>query len=229
MRASRITRAVSWRHAFGEIVLIVVGIFIGLQASEWWGRMAERRTEVAYLAELRMELSIDRERISSGLDRYRKIERKVEELLTILRSDQPYSEAVDPYFGAVYGVNAFALGDAAYESLKSYGLVLISNRELRAQIAHVYEDTYPGTRRSISYEEGLVLDLLRPYFLVNFRDLRFDASATPLDYDAISKSPEFINLVDYRLQLTRQNQIPVFERALGKIDSLIASIDTELM
>jgi hypothetical protein len=196
MRASRITRAVSWRHAFGEIVLIVVGIFIGLQASEWWGRMAERRTEVAYLAELRMELSIDRDRISSGLDRYRKIERKVEELLTILRSDQPYSEAIDPYFGAVYGVNAFALGDAAYESLKSY---------------------------------GLVLDLLRPYFLVNFRDLRFDASATPLDYDAISKSPEFINLVDYRLQLTRQNQIPVFERALGKIDSLIASIDTELM
>lgn len=71
---------------------------------------------------------------------------------------------------------------------------MISNRELRAQIAQVYEKTYPRTRRSISYEENL--NLLRPYFLTNFRDLRFHTSATPLDYDAISRSTEFLNLVD---------------------------------
>jgi len=229
MRASRITQAVNWRYTLGEIALIVVGIFIALQASEWWERREERRSEVAYLTELRTELSIDRERLSVGLDRYRKAESGVEELLAILRSDQPYSEDIDAYFGAVYGASAFDLSAAAYESLKSHGLTLISNRELRAQIAQVYEKTFPRARRAISYEENLVLDLLRPYFLTHFRDLRFNKSATPLDYDAISKSTEFLNLADYRLQLTRQNQIPTFERALGEIDALIAAIDAEPM
>lgn len=228
MRVSRITRAVNWRYALGEIALIVIGIVIGIQASDWWDRKAERRTETTYLAELRAELAIDREQISLGLDRYRKIESAVEELLVILSSDQTYSEDLDPYFGAVYGVNAFDLSAAAYESLKAHGLTLISNRALRSQIAQVYEETFPRTRRSIEYEENLVLDLLRPYFLINFRDLRFNVSATPLDYPTISKSTEFLNLVDYRLQLTRQNQIPTFERALSEVDALMAAIGTEL-
>lgn len=227
MRVSGMTRAVNWRYALGEIALIVIGIVIALQASEWWDRKAERRTEATYLAELRAELAIDRGQISLGLDRYRKIESSVEELLVILRSDQPYSEALDPYFGAVYGVNAFDLSVAAYESLKSYGLTLISNRELRTQIAQVYEEAYARTKRAIAYEESLILDLLRPYFLTHFRDLRFNVSATPLEYETISKSTEFLNLVDYRLQLTRQNQVPTFESALGQIDALIAAIDAE--
>lgn len=50
-----------------------------------------------------------------------------------------YADSMDSYFGAVYGVNAFDLNSAAYESLKSHGLTLISDRALRSAIALVYE------------------------------------------------------------------------------------------
>jgi hypothetical protein len=219
---------VNWRYAVGEMLLIAVGIFIALQASEWQIRKSERLTELSYLDELRTSLDLDRQRLLSGRERYRDIERRVEELIQLLQSDAPYSQSMDTNFGAVYGAGAFDLNAAAYESLKSHGLTLISNRDLRSQIAQVYEQTYADVRRSIRYEESSVFDLLRPYFLRNFKDLVFDKSATPLDYSEISNSPEFRNLVDYRLQLIKQNQVPTFERSADAIAQLIDAIDAEL-
>lgn len=228
MRISRISQAVNWRYAVGEMLLIAVGIFIALQASEWQTRKSEHLTELSYLDELRTSLDLDRQRILLGLDRYRDIEGRVEELVQFLQSEAPYSQSMDAYFGAVYGTNAFDLNAAAYESLKSHGLTLISNRDLRSQIAQVYEQTYADIRRAVRTEDSSVLDLLRPYFLKNFKDLVFDKSATPLNYAEVSGSVEFRNLVDYRLQLTKQNQIPTFERSAEAISRLIETINVEL-
>ena len=228
LRLGRVAGAVNWRYALGEIALIVIGIFIALQASAWWDDQAERRVERAYLAELHTELTLDRAQVAEGLARYRKIELAVDELLRILRSDAPYDESYDAYFGTAYGANEFTLSAAAYESLKSHGLTLISDGALRTQIAQVYEETYPGLRLSISYEARLILDLMRPYFLVHFRDLVFNESATPLDYEALTNSTEFLNLIDYRLQLTRQNQLRVFEESLLEIDALIDALAAAL-
>ncbi len=228
MRVSRISGAVNWRYAVGEVLLIAVGIFVALQASEWQTRKTEHLTELSYLDELRTSLDLDRQRILLGLDRYRDIENRVEELIFMLQSGEPYSQSMDSFFGAVYGTNAFDLNAAAYESLKSHGLTLISNRDIRSQIAQVYEQTYADVRRAVRTEESSVLDLLRPYFLKNFKDLVFNKSATPLDYVEVSNSTEFRNMVDYRLQLTKQNQIPTFERSADAITHLIESIDAEL-
>ena len=59
-----------------------------------------------------------------------------------------------------------------------------------------YEQTYPSAEGSIELERSIVLDLLRPYFLVRFRDLRFGQRPTPLNYDAVSTDTQFLNLVD---------------------------------
>ena len=217
--------AINWRYALGEIALIVVGIVIALQASAWWDNLAERRLEATYLAQLHHELTLDREQVADALERYRTIERDVDELLEILRTREPYHPEFDALFGKAYGASEFDLSTAAYESLKSYGLALVSGADLRSRIAQGYEETYPKIRRSIEYEARLVLDILRPYFLVHFRDLRFNESATPLDYDALLDSTEFFNLMDYRLQVTRQNHLRVFESSLGEIDALISALE----
>jgi hypothetical protein len=77
-------------------------------------------------------------------------------------------------------------------------------------------------------ERRVVLDLLRPYFLENFRDLIFNQSATPLDYDAVLNDTPFLNLVDYRLQGVKQSSIPLLETATSEIRELIEAIEVEL-
>ncbi len=47
------------RYAFGEIVLVVIGILIALQINNWNEDRKERRIEVRYLENLRADLKND--------------------------------------------------------------------------------------------------------------------------------------------------------------------------
>jgi len=145
-----------------------------------------------------------------------------------MRSGAPYSDSLDAYFGTVYGFVGGEMNKAGYKSLNSQGLGLISDDGLRSHVARVYEQTYPRAEGSLELERSVVLDLLRPYFLAYFRDLRFGQSATPLDYDAVSADGEFLNHIDYRLQVVKQNNLPLLGTAKSEIRELIEAIAAEL-
>jgi hypothetical protein len=216
------------RRAVGEVTMIVIGVLIALAASDWQQRRLERTTELDMLRELSTQLEEDLVVLEGLLARYVNIENRVGTLLTVLRSDAPYADSLDLYFGTLYGMDGTPLNTSGYESLKSQGLGLIEDDALRSHIARVYETSYTRARGAIDDERSTVLDLLRPYFLMHFRDLRFNESATPLDYDLISNDPEFLNLADYRLQNLTQNGIPLMRGAIPEIRALKVAIDQAL-
>lgn len=136
----------------------------------------------------------------------------------------PYADSLDASFGAVYGFQTLELNRAAYESLKSRGLDLVSDDALRSRITDVYERVYPRAQAASRLERDVVLDTLRPYFLVHFRNPRFGTSATPLDYGRLVADALFLNLVDYRLQVMRQQHIPRTERGIEGVRALLDAI-----
>ena len=228
MRVGRLVGSGGWKYAAGEVLLIVVGILIAIAVSDWQTRRADRQTELTILGELHTTLTADFELLESRLERLRRIETRVGVLLSHLQSGAPYSDSLDAYFGTVYGVTTTELNTAAYESLKSQGLGLISDEGLRSHVARVYEQSYRRVEWTGDLESDVVLGLLRPYFLLHFRDLRFSQSATPLDFQALLSDIEFLNLVAYRLQTVRQSHIPAFERAISEVGALIEEIAFEL-
>ena len=219
---------IPWLRVFVEGVVIVGSILLAFGIEAWWDDRADRQTELTILGELHTALSADFEFLENTLDEFRRIESRTEIILSHMRSGAPYSDSLDAYFGAVYGYQGGETNKAGYESLKSQGLGLISDDGLRSHVARVYEQTYPSAEGSIEFERSVILDLLRPYFLVYFRDLRFGDSATPLDFQALLTDTEFLNLVDYRLQTVRQNHIPTFETAISDVGALIEAIEAEL-
>ncbi len=219
---------IPWLRVFVEGVVIVGSILLAFGLQAWWEGQVDRQTELNILGELHTALSSDFELVESRLDRYRQIESRTEVLLSYLRSGAPYADSLDGYFGTLYGSASVRLNTAGYESLKSQGLGLISDNGLASQVARVYEQTYPTLEGSMDTEREVVRDYLRPYFLAHFRDLTFDQSATPLDYQAILRDTEFLNLVDYRLQVVIQNHIRVFTGAISEIGALIDAISVEL-
>ena len=92
----------------------------------------------------------------------------------------------------------------------------------------MYEQAYFRIDDALDSERMVILDLLRPYVLVHFRDLRFNVSATPLNYERVARDQEFRNLVDYRLQLVKQNHRMNFDGALPEIRGLVAALEEEL-
>jgi len=123
------------RRAIAEVVMIVVGVLIALTASGWQQSWMVRRSELNVLEELSTALTTDLEGLDVQMGRYGGIETRVETLLAIIRSDAPYADSVDAYFGTLYGMASPKLNTAGYESLKSQGLDLISDDRLRSQIA----------------------------------------------------------------------------------------------
>ena len=228
LKGSGLSKQIPWLRIFVEGVVIVGSILLAFGLQAWWEGLQDRQTEQSILGELHTALSSDFDLVQSRLDRYRRIESRTEVLLSYLRSGAPYADSLDGYFGTLYGSASVRLNTAGYESLKSQGLGLISDNGLASQIARVYEQTYPSLEGSAGTEREITRGYLRPYFLAHFRNLIFDQSATPLDYQAILGDTEFLNLVDYRLQAVKQNHIQVFTRAVSEIGALIDAISVEL-
>ena len=222
------SRRIPWLRVSGEAVVIVASILLAFGLQAWWERRSDRQTERTVLSELHTSLSEDLELLELRLARFRNIERRVASLLSHLRSGAPYADSLDAYFGTTYGLLRTELNTGAYESLKSQGLGLLSDPVLRSHVARVYEQTYRRVEFQVELETDVVLGVLRPYFLLHFRDLILAQSATPLDYQALSRDVEFLNLLAYRLQTVGQVHTSQFEQALSDVRGLIEAIELAL-
>ena len=67
VRLSRIFGSANWKHAVGEVFLIVAGITIALAVNAWYSERVDRATETEYLARLQIDLKADIERFT-GFD-----------------------------------------------------------------------------------------------------------------------------------------------------------------
>jgi hypothetical protein len=77
-------------------------------------------------------------------------------------------------------------------------------------------------------QRSVVLDALRPYFLIHFKDLEFNRSATPLDYSFVASDQTFHNLLDYRLEVLETAEIPTHGLIVADVERLIEALDREL-
>ncbi|MDP2469643.1 MAG: hypothetical protein Q8W45_07945 [Candidatus Palauibacterales bacterium] len=114
------------------------------------------------------------------------------------------------------------------ESLKSRGFDLVSNDSLRALITRVYDLRYGMLDQMQETQRSVVLEALRPYFLAHFKDLRFNRSATPLDYSFVASDPTFQNLLDYRLEVLETSEIPTTDLILADVERLLEALNREL-
>lgn len=208
--------------------MITVGILLALAARSWYDAGVQRTEERAALEELRTALVADHAALSTQLAAFRSSARKLELLGEHLAQQGAYSDTLDSYFGAMYGLSIVPLNASPYESLRSRGLGLVKDANLRTEITRLYDLRIESLDELHKTQRSVVLDALRPYFLRNFRDLLFHQNATPLDYNQVASDPEFRNLLDYRLQVMRAGEIPFYVETVGMVSDLIARLDAEL-
>lgn len=227
-RVPQTVRAANWRYAGSELFLIVAGILIALALDDWRTSRSERAAELSMLAQIRSSLLADREVLKASLERIRGRDERIRRLATHLRMELPYADSLDVYFGAVNRYEPVHLNRSPYESLKTRGLNLISSDSLRIQMLRVYDQVYANAAEATANDRNVIFEVVRPYIVSNFRDVRFGESATPLNYRALQVDPLFQNILVYRLHSLRVNALEPFESAIREIDILLAFLDREL-
>ena len=228
MRVSKLFNAKSVRHATGELLLIVAGILIALAVSDWNDRKLQRQEEVLLLGEIQSALTVDLAALELNLQLWTETANQIKALIEVLKSTPPYESSFDQLFGAPYGFRPANLNTAAYESLKSAGLQVVSDPKLRLSIAKVLDQHYESLTDVNDIDTYVITDVLRPYYLKHFSNMVFLKSATPLDYEAVIQDKYFQNIIEYRLSVITANQVGFYTLAIEDIRATLELIANDL-
>ena len=241
MRTSKLVRAVNWRYAVGELLLIVVGVSIALAFSSWWEYRQARDDEAKILLQFEQTIGDDIKRLQAVISSFEVYDEGIVNLINLLRQRAPYTPDMDKLFGSCVGWNQQTLNRGPYEVLKAKGFDLISNETLRMKLVDYYETH--NTALELTSDENRVYnrDVVLPYYDKNFLQFR-DLSSTslpcsetgscygrqrpvkPINYDALAADPYFINICLTKLDNMANWALPSYRSASTVAEALLADI-----
>jgi uncharacterized protein DUF6090 len=227
-RAFRFLPTLNWKGAIGELLLIVVGVLLALAVNNWNINRQDRKTEMSLLQQLHSSLAMDLANLKEADDGFRNRKQRMDTLRDHLGRGRPYADSLQSEFGAVLGIWPIHFNRSPYEVMKGKGLELISSDSLRLRIVHLYDQTYADYQEAQEDDRNVVFEIVRPYYLKAFRDIRFRESATPLSYEQISRDPYFMNVLDYRLRSLEVNSIGPAETAMNDVSSVLKELTQEI-
>ena len=182
-RIAQGVRKQDWFTAILELVILVVGIYIGLQVDDWVSEREDRQTETVYLkllardvAELQQQVeaqhAFERDKVDVAAQAY--------ELLT---SDDPSAHQIElsELLTSLSGRRTLSLASVTYEQMVSSGhLQLIRDPKLRDKLARHFalmkrDETIIGKNN-----QDLIDDIYGPFLLQAGISLRYGRHDTEL-------------------------------------------------
>lgn len=129
-------------YAFGEIVLVVIGILIALQINNQNEAKIRKEKEIVLLTQMKSNLKDDLMDLEYNIEGNKMRLECNGVIRALIEEKTPYSDSLKPYFGNFFGNYQLMENKSAWESLKSIGLDLISNDSLRNNVSSLYSSKY---------------------------------------------------------------------------------------
>ncbi len=160
LRRSEMKGSKYLKYAIGEIILVVIGILIALQISDWNQSGKDKAFELFTLKEVENNLKEDLEQIERVLTKYTTMKESLENL-----SAKPFASFEEQEMAAdiknIWGFQRFFPIRNGYEALKSRGFQ-VSNPQLRTQLGRYYENELTRVTSSILDIEYSFIDQFNP-------------------------------------------------------------------
>ncbi|MFY0631714.1 MAG: hypothetical protein JXR05_15220 [Flavobacteriaceae bacterium] len=238
-------------YVFGETILVVIGIMIALQVDDWREQQQLRANEIEILTDFKLELEKDMINFNRAINRGSQAKASMVLLLKHLESNLPYADSLSYHFGSITDTWTAEVNKSVYESLKSDGLSLISNKQLRQDLVRLYDVLSIGQKerndRYRDFIEHASLNLLNTRFDafwngmnsedlneknsfadVDFKVGKINGKMVPLNFEKLKTDQEFL----YFLRSIKNRHFWFFEQEFNGIkiaaERLIKNIESEL-
>ena len=213
-------------YAFGEIVLVVIGILIALGIDNWNEERKNDVFEKEILVQISENLKKDRQNLNTIISNaYRAVESS-EKILALERGTPP-PDSLKYWLGSIVQFDRFQPLTNAYEVLKSKGLDLVSNKELRFLMGTYYDDqAYIVSNANEDLKQTFVDDWI-PIMRKGVEDFVFKEYVIVENEQAFLDSDAVRNI----LILNRSNydgSIQYMEEGLGLINTILEIIEKEI-
>jgi hypothetical protein len=232
-------------YAFGEIILVVIGILIALQINNWNEERKDRRLEKEYIARLKGEML---KNIESSTDQilYSSFQiGNVDKLLRALSGDTVYSnpESFAVAIEHVGWLNSVSyVNDVWNELINNGNIRLLKNDSLRdnltsfhSQMIVVLNNHEEWNSNNLGYRRlaGDILDpQIREQIALNLVPTQFEGHITnlPTQQYLVNKLKSLEGLNGYLadIKMGQRTNIMMFERLIDKIEETIKICDIEL-
>jgi len=215
-------------YALGEIVLLVIGILIALQINNWNEARKLQDKEFAALAEIQSNLQVSKKRIEEVIKDQKTDIRHFRQLIEHLAEDRAYHPSLDTIFDKVSNWTSPYLTYTAYETLKTVGIDLIKDQDIRDRITDIYEYEFKNiTNDWDRYEWERAVAVTFPFVEKHLRkDLETQLSK-PNNYEELKQNVEFLNILHSNIGM-RRDGIRKYKSVIEKIDSLSYQIENIL-
>jgi hypothetical protein len=215
----------NWYKYGLETLVVVVGVLIAFALNDWNEGIKERRFEQKMLSELYASLQNNIEYLDRAIRRNDDARRSCQLILDYFDSDLPYNDSLDYHFSESLFWFYPSIDNNAYESLKSYGLHLISSDSIREKLGDIYEWKFIDifSMRQDEYFYGTVAPLIVDWF----ESYDFFGPMKPLNYDELSRSTEYKHVLKTMIS-NRTAQITLYEQSRQDRIDLASMIEVEL-
>ena len=159
----------NWFVVLLEVMIVVVGIFIGLQVDDWNQERLNRVNETIYLQEFLEDFEANRAQLKESIGAFEEILDSITALLVQSAKDSPTWTAaqLNDAFRNVHRMPTFIAVVRTYANLTGSGdLVLIRNRALKNELAQYFAAADLAVLVQNTHEMELV-QTFQPYVIKN--------------------------------------------------------------
>ena len=214
------------KYAFGEIILVVIGILIALSLNNWSEKRSLKNEEIKLLKEMKAALLSDKDDIISNIGEHSSATNSCAILLKTISKKLPYNDSLDFHFANALNTTKFSHTSSPYETLKIKGPDLIENDSLRLLLNNYYDrsvgyqlDLQNGTQRGFEAAKERQFEL--------FTSLRFWDKMKPVNYNQLIENYYYKSWLTYT-HGERSWETGQFQKLNIKIDVLLNLIDNEI-
>lgn len=214
-----------FKYAIGEIFLVVLGILIALQINTWNENRKESAFEKEILGQIKINLDKDRAALASFAANGHRAVASANKILALPQGSE--HDSLKYWLGDFMQFDRFQSLTNSYEVLKSKGLDLISNKDLRFQLGSYYDDRSAFINKALTDLEWAFINEWLPITRKYVVDFKFKSHMELSDYSPFTSPSEARN----SLIMNRDNwagSVEYIEDGLELIDTIISLINTEL-
>ncbi len=179
-------------YAIGEIVLVVIGILIALSINNANEIDKLRQKEITLLTEMRQNLTVDLLDLEYNIKGNASRILANEAVLAALTNRTPMHDSLKGHYGGIFGNYQFSENTAAWATLMSVGLDLVSNDSLRNAISNLYTVKYEYLENvEKGADDNYQWDIMYPQILEHINIEQLFISAEPVNHVALMDNRRF--------------------------------------
>jgi len=229
----------SWIRYLIEIVVITIGILAAVGAEDWNNNRKSRETELKVLQDLVEGLKGDLWTLDYNKDVHERAKSSCQVILKSFEEKEEYSDSLSRHFAASHNYTVSFSKRGAYESLKSIGLEIVTNKTILTRIVDLYEQWYGIMRVN---QEILRAEVM--HIKLNFNQEYFDqfhifnpsrsddesfyeGQMTPHDFQGLKQNNQYIYYLR-SLLASHSAYLFLINMTIDKVNNIIEELNREI-